>query len=546
MSRVLAVANIKGGVGKTTTTANLAAALAERGCHVLVIDLDPQASLTFSLGVRTNASSKTISDVLDQHGSAIASIVQTTPEQIDLAPASHALNQVAHRLESTDTTLTRLRGALEPLRGKYDYILIDCPANAGIMTGIALAAADEVVIPLIPDALSFQALNWLLFIINQVREVANPTLRVAGLLLTMYDPRTRHAKEIIGTVHRLYGSEIPFYNAVVKYSVHLKEAAAVGKSILKFAPDSPAANAYRVLADEIEKGIHETPTNELYFVLVRGYEALRQKKSQIAYAEFCRASEMNPNLPQVWINRAYCAPTWDETMRSLARALQLEPQSAEVRTGMEQRLNEQVSNATETDISEMMAMARYLEEIDLARYADPLYRRVTELDTQHSEAWLGRARTTPNSADAVAEIRLRVETDPNNYAARAALSVAKDRQKADAGKLVDVGKELLQAGKRADARAKFEQAAELDSQNDGAWVGRARTAEDWHETSSFAEQALKINPENDDARLLYAATWDEGEPERLPVEWRQIARYMVPVLILVIALALVAIKLIIG
>jgi tetratricopeptide (TPR) repeat protein len=313
---------------------------------------------------------------------------------------------------------------------------------------------------------------------------------------------------------------------------------------MRFAPVSPAANAYRILAEEIEKGIRETPTNQLYFILVRGYEALRQKNLQVAYAEFCRASEINSNIPQVWINRAYCAPTWDETMHSLARALLLEPESQEVRAGLEQRLNEKISNATLTDIPQMMGMAHYLEESCLTLYADPLYRRVTELDAQHSEGWLGRARTTPNSANAVAEIRNRLATDPNNYAARAALTIAKDRMKTDAHKLVDEGQALLQAGKRAEAHARFEQAVELDPQSDRAWVGRARTAEDWRKAYHYAKQALKINPENDDARLLYAASWDGGEPERPPARWRQIARYLVPVLIFIIGVALVVIKLV--
>ncbi|HEX7589179.1 MAG TPA: ParA family protein, partial [Anaerolineae bacterium] len=321
MSRVLAIANIKGGVGKTTTTANLAAALVERKHTVLAIDLDPQASLTFSLGITTEDSTKTISDALDARGSTLASILQSTTEHIDLVPASHALNQVAQRLESTHASVTLLRAALEPLREQYDYILIDCPANAGILTGEALAAADQVVVPLIPDSLSVQALSWLLFIVEQVRETANPTLHVAGLLLTMYDPQTRNAREIIESVHRLYGAQVPFYNAVVKYSVLLREAVSAGKSVIAFAPDSQAAMAYRVLAEEIEKGIRETPASELYFVLERGNAALDQKDLKTAYAAFCRATELDAKLVRAWVGRADSAPAWDEGVRSLARAL---------------------------------------------------------------------------------------------------------------------------------------------------------------------------------------------------------------------------------
>ena len=545
MSRVLAIANIKGGVGKTTTAANLAAALVERGHRVLAVDIDPQASLTFSLGIPTEGTTATISDALEARGSALASIVQHTAENIDLVPASHALNQVAQRLEGSHASVTLLRAALEPLRDHYDYILIDCPANAGILTGQALAAADEIVIPLIPDALSVQALGWLLFIVEQVRETANPTLRVAGLLLTMYDPQTRNAREIIESVNKLYGSQIPFFNAVVKYSVRLKEAVSAGKSILAFEPDSQAAMAHRVLAEEIEKGIRETPASELYFVLERGNAALGQKDLKTAYAAFCRATELDPKLVRAWVGRADSAPAWDEGVRSLARALVLEPESREQRARLEERLNGKSIIAVPSDIVEMIPLAHYLAEIGLTVYAERLYRRVTELDGRHEEAWLGRARTTPTARDAVAHVQRYLEVNPDSVPAQAALAVAQDRLKADAQKMVEQARALQQSGQRAEAHAMFKQATELDPQNDRAWLGCARTADDWHATSEYARQALQINPENDEARGLYGATWQSGETAPALAPERRLPRLLMPLVIVLTALALVLVKLMI-
>ncbi|HEX7588492.1 MAG TPA: AAA family ATPase [Anaerolineae bacterium] len=405
MSRVLAIANIKGGVGKTTTTANLAAALTERGKSVLALDLDPQASLTYALGIRPEGLSATICDALSGLGRPFADLAQPTEEGIDLVPASHELMQVAQYLESTHVGITLLRAALEPLRDCYDYVLIDCPASAGVLMEMALAAADQVIIPLVPNSLSLHALNWLLYLINQVHDNWNPTLHTAGLVLTMYDPRTRHARDIIESVHQLYGAEIPFFNAVIKDSVRLSEAALAGKSIIAFAPESQPARAYRVLADEIEKGIAETPANELQSLLVQGYEALQQRDLQKAFAAFCQATEINPQFAPAWVSRAESALAWDENLRCLARALALEPQSQDIRTKLERRLDERISNAEPADIPEMMALAHNLEQSTLDKYAQQLYRCVTDLYPQHEEAWLDLARTTSNAKDAAAHIR---------------------------------------------------------------------------------------------------------------------------------------------
>jgi chromosome partitioning protein len=142
MSRTLAIANIKGGVGKTTTTANLAAALAERGRKVLAIDLDPQASLSLALGIPISTEGQTIREALSVDARPVSTLLIATRENFDLVPASHGLRNLEHDLENGRVHLFALRDALAPVRGRYDYILLDCPASSGVLTGNALAAAD--------------------------------------------------------------------------------------------------------------------------------------------------------------------------------------------------------------------------------------------------------------------------------------------------------------------------------------------------------------------------------------------------------------------
>src|SRR5512143_4126478 len=145
MARILVLANIKGGVGKTTSTANLGAALVERGRQVLVVDLDPQASLTLALGFHPDELSKTVRHVLDCNPIPIESIILQSPEDLRLAPANYGLGHAAHELEAFPARLLVLRDALEPVRPQYDFILLDCPAGAGALTGAALVAADELI-----------------------------------------------------------------------------------------------------------------------------------------------------------------------------------------------------------------------------------------------------------------------------------------------------------------------------------------------------------------------------------------------------------------
>ncbi|HEX9077125.1 MAG TPA: ParA family protein [Anaerolineae bacterium] len=252
MARILALANIKGGVGKTTSTANLGAALVERGRQVLAVDLDPQASLTLALGFHPDELSKTVRHVLDCNPVPIESIILQSREDLRLAPANYGLGHAAHELETSPARLLVLRDALEPVRPQYDYILLDCPAGAGALTGAALVAADELIIPFAADYLGFQSLRLLLRIVKQVQANVNPNLRVAGIFYTMHNAQTRHAREIQRIAQETLDSGIPFFSSTIRTSVSLKEASAAGVSILRYVPESTAADAYRGLAREID------------------------------------------------------------------------------------------------------------------------------------------------------------------------------------------------------------------------------------------------------------------------------------------------------
>jgi tetratricopeptide (TPR) repeat protein len=207
----------------------------------------------------------------------------------------------------------------------------------------------------------------------------------------------------------------------------------------------------------------------------------------------------------------------------------------DVRTSLEQRLNERIASAASSEIPEMMALSHFLETIALNVYAEQIFRRVTEIDAHHEEAWLGLARTTPNCRDAVACVRHCLEFNPNSPKAQAALIAANKRLQAEAQTFVDQGTVLLKAGKRVEAREVFAKAIDLDPQNDCAWVGCARSTDDWRSRSNLANHALRINPENEAARLLYVATQD-SQSQPTPSRWSQFVRFLVPAGIAVAAL----------
>jgi chromosome partitioning protein len=244
---VLAVANQKGGVAKTTTVHSLGVASAEFGRRTLVVDLDPQACLTFSLGFDPDALDHSLHDVFVRRES-IADVARPVPgvARLDLVPATIDLaGSEVHLLTRTGREHV-LERALEPVLERYDLILIDCPPSLGVLTINGLTAANSVLIPLQCEALSHRGVGQLLETIEDVRAFANSDLDVRGLIATMYDDRTRHARHIIEEVESRYG--IPVLQPPVRKSIRFAEAPARGKSILQHAPSSPGALAYRQLA----------------------------------------------------------------------------------------------------------------------------------------------------------------------------------------------------------------------------------------------------------------------------------------------------------
>jgi len=261
--QIIAVANQKGGVGKTTTTVNLGAGLAERGRSVLLVDLDPQASLTLALLAEgrpgDGARPATIYDVLRQSAAGAAEPWEGVVQRVglngglSLAPASIELSAAEIDLAREPLGVFTLREALAALPQTYDYVLIDCPPSLGILTTNALAAAAGVLIPLQADYLALRGVDLLLTTIAKVQRRANPDLSVRGVLITLADVRTLHAREVIEAARATFGERAPVLEMVVPYSVRLKEAPLAKASILEYATATPAAAAYRQLAEYIDR-----------------------------------------------------------------------------------------------------------------------------------------------------------------------------------------------------------------------------------------------------------------------------------------------------
>jgi len=246
-ARVVAVANQKGGVAKTTSVHSLGTALAERGLRTLLVDLDPQACLTWSTGTDPDALERSLHDVLLGRCDAADAIVkvndvQLLPSTIDVAGAE------VHLLSKTGREYV-LRRALEPLLPEFDAVLIDCPPSLGICTINGLTAASEVLIPLQCETLSQRGVGQLLETVDDVRAYTNEDLRVRGVIATMYDGRTKLASAVIDEVRERYSLDV--IDPPVPKSIRVAEAPGRGKSVLTHAPSSKAAEAYRQLAKAI-------------------------------------------------------------------------------------------------------------------------------------------------------------------------------------------------------------------------------------------------------------------------------------------------------
>jgi len=248
-TKIVAIINQKGGVGKSTTAVNLSAALGSMNKAVLLVDLDPQGNATSGLGVDKSQVEHDIYDVLLDELAVADAVIPDVCEGLDLIPATINLAGAEVELVNEMARENRLKSAIGALRGKYDYIFIDCPPSLGLLTVNALVSADKLLIPIQCEFYALEGVTKLLDSMKRVKNLLNPSLDIFGVLLTMYDGRTTLSRQVADEVHRYFGKCV--FNAMIPRTVKLSEAPSYGQPITEYDPKGKGAESYLALAKEV-------------------------------------------------------------------------------------------------------------------------------------------------------------------------------------------------------------------------------------------------------------------------------------------------------
>lgn len=256
MSRIYTIANQKGGVGKTTTSVNLASSLATYGKRILLVDMDPQGNATMGSGIDKNALEHSVYDVIVGKVIPEQALCRNDEARMDILPANRDLTAAEVELLSLPGKESRLRHALMRISGKYDYIIIDCPPSLSMLTINALAACQSVIIPVQCEYYALEGLTDLMGTIGRIAKVVNPTLQISGILRTMYDPRNALTNEVSSQLHKHFGDKV--YRTTIPRNVRLAEAPSYGKPANIYDRSSRGAIAYLGLAGEVIRRNRET------------------------------------------------------------------------------------------------------------------------------------------------------------------------------------------------------------------------------------------------------------------------------------------------
>ena len=252
MSKVIAIANQKGGVGKTTTAINLSASLAARGKKVLVVDMDPQGNTTSGFGIDKNEVENTVYELMLGECAVGDCTIKNLPSKVDVIPANVNLAAAEIELSDYDKKEFILRNELDYVRDAYDYIMIDCPPSLSMLTVNAMTTADSVLVPIQCEYYALEGVGQLIHTVNLVKERLNPELDMEGVVFTMYDSRNNLSVQVVDSVKKSYDGKV--FETIIPRNVRVAEAPSYGEPINMYDPKSTGAESYLALADEIIKG----------------------------------------------------------------------------------------------------------------------------------------------------------------------------------------------------------------------------------------------------------------------------------------------------